>query len=87
MVDAFLATLLHGFTGLDQLFQVVSTFLTHPGISAQACQPNFARVAAHLTLRTLGVIFLLQNHFGHALHLTLEKIWRNCPWKLGLSTR
>ncbi|MNH39666.1 hypothetical protein D3C79_1008710 [compost metagenome] len=72
MIDAFLATFLDGFTGLDQLFQVVGTFLTHPGISAQACQPDLARVAAHLTQRALGVVFFLQNHFGHALHLTLE---------------
>ncbi|MNE17179.1 hypothetical protein D3C80_1101520 [compost metagenome] len=70
-IEFFLAAFFYRFTGLDQLFEVVGTFLTYPGVSPEARQPDLARVAAHLTQRALGVVFFLQDHFGHTLHLTL----------------
>ncbi|MNI69000.1 hypothetical protein D3C73_1247250 [compost metagenome] len=86
-VDALLATLLDPFTGFYQLLKVVRTPLTNTGVSADACQPDLARVAAHLAQRALGVILFLHIHFGHALYLMLMSGGRNRPWRLGLSIR
>ncbi|MNM49116.1 hypothetical protein D3C81_601160 [compost metagenome] len=83
-VDTFLAALLDAFTGLDQLFEVVRTFLTDAGVGAQACQPDFARVATHLVQGARRLVLFLHIHFGHALYLMLIRGGRNCPWGLGL---